>query len=43
LTSKKSLSQEVLDGGNEILLTELNNEELLNMISLDIHRAYGGL
>ncbi len=41
MTSKKSLSQEILEGSNDIVLTELNNEELLEMISLDLHRALG--
>src|SRR6202042_1016802 len=41
ITSKKNLSQEILGGGNEVLLTELTNQELIDMISLDIHRALG--
>lgn len=39
ISAKKNLAQEVLEGGSELLLTELSNEELLNMIALDIHRA----
>ncbi|MBA2728609.1 MAG: SWF/SNF helicase family protein, partial [Parachlamydiaceae bacterium] len=41
ITSKKKMSQEILEGGNEVLLTELSNEELLGMIALDIQRAFG--
>lgn len=41
IASKKSLSQELLAGGDEVKLTELSNEELLNMISLDIKKAFG--
>ncbi len=43
ITSKKNMSQEMLEGGNELTLTELSNEELLGMISLDIKRALGEL
>ncbi|MBI5346929.1 MAG: DEAD/DEAH box helicase [Chlamydiae bacterium] len=41
ITSKKNLSTEVLEGGKEILLTEMNNEELLHLFSLDIQKALG--
>lgn len=39
ITSKKNLSQELLAGDNELTLTELSNEELLNLVSLDLNRA----
>ncbi|MFI5343114.1 MAG: DEAD/DEAH box helicase [Chlamydiales bacterium] len=39
IVSKKDLSREVLEGGGELSLTELSNEELLKLISLDIHEA----
>ncbi|MBA3816835.1 MAG: DEAD/DEAH box helicase, partial [Parachlamydiaceae bacterium] len=38
---KKNLSKDVLEGGGEVSLTEMNDDELLDMISLDIHRAMG--
>lgn len=41
ISSKKNMSQELLEGGNELLMTEMTNEELLNMISLDIQKALG--
>lgn len=37
INDKKTLSREILSGGNEILLTELSNEELLKVVSLDIN------
>lgn len=39
IESKKDLSQHVLEGGKELLLTELSNEELIKVVSLDIHRV----
>lgn len=39
ITAKKNLSAEVLQNGNEFSFTELNNDELIDMISLDIHKA----
>ncbi len=36
---KQRLSDEVLSGGAEAALTEMSNDELLAMVSLDIHRA----
>ncbi|KAB2833417.1 MAG: DEAD/DEAH box helicase, partial [Caedimonadaceae bacterium] len=41
MSSKKELSDELLAQGEETVLTELSNEELLNIVSLDIHRALG--
>ncbi len=42
ITSKKSLSQELLSGADdELSLMELSNEELLNMLTLDITKACG--
>ena len=37
--SKKALSNELLEGGGEALLTEMSNEALLRMVSLDIAAA----
>ncbi|HEY4328467.1 MAG TPA: DEAD/DEAH box helicase, partial [Phycisphaerae bacterium] len=39
IAGKESLSREVLEGGAERLLTEMKDEELLNFVSLDIHKA----
>ena len=41
ITSKKNLSKDLLYGGEEIKLTELSNNELLNLLSLDLQRALG--
>lgn len=41
LNSKKDLSDELLTQGKETNLTELSNDELLNMVTLDIHRVLG--
>jgi superfamily II DNA or RNA helicase len=39
IEDKKSLSTELLEGGGEKLLTEMNNDELLRFVALDLHRA----
>lgn len=39
IESKKRLSDELLKGGGEQLLTEMSNEELVELVSLDIERA----
>ena len=36
LSSKQSLSKEILEGGGEAMLTELSNDDLIKMVSLDI-------
>jgi len=41
IEDKKSLSTELLDGGGEKLLTEMNNAELLRFVALDLHQATG--
>jgi non-specific serine/threonine protein kinase len=41
LESKRGLSREVLEGGAELLLTELPDAELLRLVSLDVRRAGG--
>jgi hypothetical protein len=33
------MSNEVLTGGGETLLTEMSNEALLQLVTLDIHHA----
>ena len=39
IESKRGLSQELLEGGAELLLTEMKDDELLRLVSLDIHKA----
>ncbi len=39
LESKRQLSQDLLEGGAELILTELKDEELLTLVSLDIKTA----
>ncbi len=39
IESKQNLSQQILQGGGEAMLTELGNEELLRLVALDIHSA----
>jgi hypothetical protein len=39
ITQKTHLSRELLDGGGEVLLTEMNNEQLLRFVALDINKA----
>ena len=41
LNSKKGLSDELLTPEKETNLTELSNAELLDLVTLDIHRALG--
>ena len=39
LESKRALAQDVVEGGGEVLLTELPDAELLRLVSLDVKRA----
>jgi len=39
IASKKGLSNEVLQGGGEVLLTEMSNEALMRMVTLDVATA----
>ena len=39
IESKQTLVKDVLEGGTELQLTELNDKELLNLVALDIHSA----
>ncbi len=41
LTSKKALSNEIMGQDKEMALTELSDSELMNIVTLDIHRALG--
>ena len=42
IESKRQLSTDLLEGGAELLLTEMKNDELLKLVALDIHSAMGG-
>ncbi len=39
IASKKEVAEEILGGGAEKVLTEMNNDELLKFVSLDMSRA----
>jgi SNF2 family DNA or RNA helicase len=39
ITEKIQLTNEVLEGGGEQILTELSNDELIQLVSLDVERA----
>jgi non-specific serine/threonine protein kinase len=39
IDSKRQLSEDLLGGGGEVLLTEMKDEELLKLVALDLHTA----
>ena len=39
IESKRQLSKDLLEGGAELLLTEMNDDELLKLVALDINKA----
>jgi non-specific serine/threonine protein kinase len=39
IDSKRQLSQDLLEGGGEVLLTEMRDDELLKLVALDLHTA----
>jgi SNF2 family DNA or RNA helicase len=39
IEAKKGLSSEILEGGGEKLITEMADDEIIRLVSLDIHRA----
>jgi non-specific serine/threonine protein kinase len=39
IDSKRQLSEDLLGGGAELLLTEMKNDELLKLVALDIHAS----
>lgn len=41
INQKKALASDLLQGSGEALLTEMTNDELMKVVSLDIHRALG--
>jgi SNF2 family DNA or RNA helicase len=40
IDSKRQLSQDLLEGGGEVLLTEMRDDELLKLVALDLHTAF---
>ncbi|MBI3929750.1 MAG: DEAD/DEAH box helicase, partial [Armatimonadetes bacterium] len=43
IAGKQGLSDEILSGGAERRLTEMSNQELLTMVSLDLNNAMEGV
>ncbi len=41
MDAKRRLSQDLLEGGGERLVTEMNDDELLTLVALDLHAATG--
>jgi len=39
IETKLQMSKDMLEGGMDLQLTEMNNDELLKMVALDIHAA----
>jgi non-specific serine/threonine protein kinase len=39
IDSKQGLSHELLTGGDEINLTEMTNDDIMRMVSLDLNAA----
>jgi len=39
IESKQQLSKDLLDGGADLLLTEINDEDLLRLVALDLNSA----
>jgi SNF2 family DNA or RNA helicase len=39
LAEKSLMAGEVIDGGGEVLLTEMTNAQLLDLVKLDVHKA----
>jgi len=39
IESKRQLSQDLLEGGAELLLTEMDDDQLLKLVALDLHAA----
>jgi non-specific serine/threonine protein kinase len=39
IESKRQLSRDLLEGGGEVLLTEMSDEALLDLVALDLRAA----
>ncbi|MGH9202897.1 MAG: helicase-related protein, partial [Vicinamibacterales bacterium] len=40
IESKRQLSQDLLEDGGEVLVTEMRDDELLKLVALDLHTAF---
>ncbi|MBF0595705.1 MAG: DEAD/DEAH box helicase [Candidatus Omnitrophica bacterium] len=43
ITSKQTMAREILEGTDSVVLTELSNDELIKVVSLDLNAAFNGL
>jgi non-specific serine/threonine protein kinase len=43
IESKRQISNDLLEGGGELVLTELKDDELLKLVALDINTALKGI
>ena len=41
IESKRQLSQDLIEGGGEVLVTEMDDAQLLQLVTLDLHAASG--
>ena len=41
IDSKRQLSEDLLEGGGEVLLTEMKDDDLLKLVALDLHATSG--
>jgi non-specific serine/threonine protein kinase len=39
IESKRQIAQDMLEGGADLLLTEMNDDELLKLVALDLNTA----
>ena len=39
MDAKRQLSEDLLEGGADLLLTEMKDDELLKLVTLDLHAA----
>jgi non-specific serine/threonine protein kinase len=39
IESKRQIAQDLLEGGADLLLTEMNDDELLKLVALDLNTA----
>ena len=39
IDSKRQLSQDLLEGGGELALSEMKDDDLLRLVALDVHAA----
>jgi len=41
MSAKQQLSQDLVEGGADVLLTEMSNDELMKLVALDLKSAAG--